>query len=514
MKVSATWLFAPLATKYSDLSCTITERRRTWIYEVPLPYTHRLRSILNMSAAPLPVDEMRRFDLPVIASCVKVSSALRTFSRAPCADMSARSCIFWNWRFPSSLQLCITTSKLSTLVVSASAVILPHHISDSGRSPFLVGADTVEHGARIQGLLSLLERVPKVHLVVLDALLSHLKDLISATEEATNPVDGEADGKPVESDLEYIAKLAASLGPCILRPAVENSKTLNDRFPAQLFADLLKEYTSLLPPTLEKKAKVEEERYAPKRQRTKMVDQRVTRSTTALKDNKKHSDWLKEELEKKMGTTKIMEEPEDMPSLPEKSSISEQIVVKEEMPTPPVKEEEQRSDKEAEVVVNEKAEEQQEESQIPPVPEIVRPTSSSGESERDVGGKTPGFVTPSEEMAEASVNPTSQLSPSSEPSENLEPPQSAASEVSAATTSDLLDEDKPLAPSSSLMRSSTGSSARRNPLSRSGATRGPRPMSVHAPPSSAGGSTGSASSAAGVRARAAMFEQKSSPSPK
>lgn len=51
------------------------ERRRTWIYEVPLPYTHRLRNLLNMSAAePISVEELRRFDLPVIASCVKVCS--------------------------------------------------------------------------------------------------------------------------------------------------------------------------------------------------------------------------------------------------------------------------------------------------------------------------------------------------------------------------------------------------------------------------------------------------------
>lgn len=163
----------------------------------------------------------------------------------------------------------------------------------------LVGADTVDHQARLEGLLGLLERVPKVHLLVLDALLSHLNDLIASTEDATKPSVGADTSKTVESDAEYISKLGATLGPCILRPAIESSKTLNDRFPAQLFVDLLKDYSSLLPPTLEKKAKVEEERYAPKRQRTKVIDQRVTRSTTATKDNKRNSDWLKEELEKK-----------------------------------------------------------------------------------------------------------------------------------------------------------------------------------------------------------------------
>jgi len=346
-------------------------------------------------------------------------------------------------------------------------------------------------------------------LVLLDALLSHLKNLIASTEEASKARAGEDDTKQGESDAEYIAKLGASLGPCILRPAVENSKTLNDRFPAQLFGDLLKDYASLLPPTLVKKARVEEERYAPKRQRTKMVDQRVTRSTTVLKDNKRHSDWLKEELERKMGH-KIMEEPEDIPasekpSKPETSS--------EQAPILPTKEDGQleTTDK----VEEDQDEEQTEHLQIPPVAETIRPLSSSSESEGDVpGGKTPGYMTPTEDSVEAVAAVISELSPPPKSSESSELPQSATSNASAPNN-ESADDDKPLAAASSLARSSTGSSsARRNPLSRSGATRGPRPMSVHAPPSSAGGSTGSASSAAGVRARAAMFEQKSTASPK
>lgn len=373
--------------------------------------------------------------------------------------------------------------------------------------------------------MNLLERVPKIHLLVLDALLSHLNDLINSTEDATKAAEGDDAYKPVESDSEYIAKLGATLGPCIIRPAVENSKTLNDRFPAQLFADLLKDYSSLLPPTLEKKAKVEGERYAPKRQRTKMVDQRVTRSTTAAKDNKRQSDWLKEELERKMGH-KIMEEPEDIPS---NGQSSESDTVKTEAPSLPEKDvSHEKTDVAADGAATAEVIEEKEELQIPPVPEIVRPSSSSSEGEGAIGAKSSGFVTPVEEMtagvASATVSPklqTSDLADEDAKSEsiNTAPPASAAlsptfSEASAGSVAE--DEDKPLVASASLLRSSTGSSAsaRKAALSRSGATRGPRPMSVHGPPSSAGGSTGSASSAAGVRARAAMFEQKSAPSPK
>lgn len=356
---------------------------------------------------------------------------------------------------------------------------------------------------------------------MLDSLLSHLKDLIASTEDASKAPEGEDASKPVESDAEYICKLGATLGPCILRPAVENSKTLNDRFPAQLFVDLLKDYSSLLPSTLEKKAKVEEERYAPKRQRTKLVDQRVTRSTTATKDNKRNSDWLKEELEKKMGH-RIMEEPEEVnvPAKPKMEDLAE-------VEPPSVPEKAEASPKEEEANVKEEVKEEKEELQIPPVPEIVRPSTSSSEGEGGgIRGKSSGFVTPAEELPE-STSLAASSSPKVETSTlGEETPNSAATGTPAdgtlsptsetSTGSTTVDDDKPLAGSASLLRSSTGSSSARRTaaLSRSGATRGPRPMSMHAQPSSAGGSTGSASSAAGVRARAAMFEQKGAPSPK
>ena len=48
--------------------------------------------------------------------------------------------------------------------------------------------------ARTASILSLLERVPRIHLVVLDALLSHLNSLISGT-------------KSQEPDADFITKL-------------------------------------------------------------------------------------------------------------------------------------------------------------------------------------------------------------------------------------------------------------------------------------------------------------------
>jgi hypothetical protein len=51
------------------------ERRKTWIYEVPLELTHRLRATLNDAARPeLNREQLDNADLPVVASTVKVAS--------------------------------------------------------------------------------------------------------------------------------------------------------------------------------------------------------------------------------------------------------------------------------------------------------------------------------------------------------------------------------------------------------------------------------------------------------
>ena len=366
-----------------------------------------------------------------------------------------------------------------------------------------VGADTVEEVSRTSDILTLLERLPKIHLVVLDALLSHLTDLISST-------------KTIESDSVYIGKLAATLGPCLLRPSIDSAKTLNDRFPAQLFVDLLKNYPSLLPPALDKKDKVEDERYAPKRQRTKMIDQRLSRSAIGEQDEKEKERLLKGEIDKRMGNDRVSGEPEEMQDEPGHSVGK--------LDVQPLS-----SNEEDGATTNIELDTRKELLEI--TPRITEPSTSDGE-------KSVGYVTPPEEAEPAldsalsarnimqSFDPVSTPSPVDAPSEV---PVSLASEDDG-------DLDKPLATTVSLHRSATGPMGRRvvRPAGASSAvasasasasgnsakTRGPRPMSTQLPSvagtqAAATSPTGSPLPAgpAGVRARAALFEQKRALSP-
>lgn len=368
--------------------------------------------------------------------------------------------------------------------------------------------------ARTASILSLLERVPKIHLVVLDALLSHLNSLISGT-------------KSQEADADFITKLGHSLGPCILRPAVESGKTLNDRFPAQFFSDMLRNYSAILPPTLEKKSKVEEERYAPKRQRTKMVDQRLTRSNASSNNAtappvptlqtgglsvvgdaahpimqspastlERGKDWLKQELEKRTGqkatTSPERTKAEAEPTLPEAPLPA---IPAEATPT-----ESQGSSAVPAVAVSGRGPEDGEQAEsllIPPAPALAT-------SDDEGGAASPGFVTPTEEVA-----PQLQSQPAaSQPTAEEAAPMSASTAATAAPakegtsgTAEEDDLDKPLVGNVALQRSTTGASARRV-----APARGPRPMSMQG---LAGGAGAAGVGAAGVRARAAMFEQKS-----
>jgi hypothetical protein len=50
------------------------ERRRTWIYEVPLSASHRLREAINDLPIdqPIPAEFLAQYDAPVLAAATKV----------------------------------------------------------------------------------------------------------------------------------------------------------------------------------------------------------------------------------------------------------------------------------------------------------------------------------------------------------------------------------------------------------------------------------------------------------
>ncbi|TEB11877.1 hypothetical protein FA13DRAFT_1782956, partial [Coprinellus micaceus] len=193
------------------------EKRKSWIYEVPLPAVHHLREVLN-GVEPGKV----------------ISPEL-----SPCSTPGHRQ-------------------RYQTLVPGAESAYRAGLSGDAG----------VTEEERLQNVGTALQKLPRVHLFVLDSLIKHLKGLIESTE-----VD--------ETEEVYITKLALSLGRTILRPKAETDVSIQDRHPTLLFIDLLKNYEAILPPTIARK-KRESERRMPIRKRTAPIDMRLSRNRISV----------------------------------------------------------------------------------------------------------------------------------------------------------------------------------------------------------------------------------------
>ncbi|TBU60977.1 hypothetical protein BD310DRAFT_874563 [Dichomitus squalens] len=204
------------------------EKRKTWIYEVPLPAVHHLRETLN--AVPpeedIPHDLLQKYDAPVLASGVKLWAL----------ELDPPLCMYEGWD---------ELRKLYPTVGSNKNELKP---SDE------------QH---IQDVQNALLKLPKIHLFVLDALIKHLKESTSESETESNEV--------------YVTKLALSMGRTILRPKQETQYSIQDRHPTLLFMDLVNKYDEILPPAILKK-KRESDRKVPVRRRTRPVDMRMSRS--------------------------------------------------------------------------------------------------------------------------------------------------------------------------------------------------------------------------------------------
>ncbi|KAG9083124.1 hypothetical protein FS749_006281 [Ceratobasidium sp. UAMH 11750] len=154
-----TALLSALTEKYKDLPSD-EERRRTWIYEVPLSASHRLREAINDLPADqsIPAELFAEFDAPVVAATTKL------------------------WFLELNPPLCLweTWDEMRKVYPS-------------------VGAAQTED-RRVEDLQTVLMRLPKVNLLVLDTVIQHLKELVEATAGADEATD------------VYVAKLGLSLG--------------------------------------------------------------------------------------------------------------------------------------------------------------------------------------------------------------------------------------------------------------------------------------------------------------
>ncbi|GAA5846868.1 hypothetical protein JCM9279_004472 [Rhodotorula babjevae] len=207
------------------------ERRKAWLYEVPLGAQHALRSILNNPSTLALNDSdlatlLAPFDLPVLCAIVKL------------------------WLLELEIPV-VTYSAYDEL-----RALYPRRTAGEGEVEMGKVADVVG-------------KLPRVHFEVLHALVDHLSRLISTTSTP----------EPLAT---YIHKLSLSLSRPLLRPAVETALTLDDRFPAVFLSTLLSSSSDLFVAASDIAKKHRDERYRPRRQRTKPIDQRVRRSALGL----------------------------------------------------------------------------------------------------------------------------------------------------------------------------------------------------------------------------------------
>ncbi|KAI6041923.1 hypothetical protein EDC04DRAFT_2665238 [Pisolithus marmoratus] len=209
------------------------QRRKAWIYDVPLPALHHLRESLNAVPPEQPFSQemLARFDAPILAGCVKLWAL----------ELDPPLMLWEGWDEVRKLYPTVGSSKVE---------------------------DETSEQEHVQNLQAALFRVPKVNLFVLDAIVTHLHKLIDTTSTE-------------EDDDVYIAKLALSVGRTIIRPKTETELSIQDRHPTLFLIDLLKNYESILPPTIQRK-KRESERRVPVRKRTAPVDMRMSRGKISV----------------------------------------------------------------------------------------------------------------------------------------------------------------------------------------------------------------------------------------
>ncbi|KAJ7504139.1 hypothetical protein B0H11DRAFT_2349435 [Mycena galericulata] len=178
-----TALLSALTAAYARLPNNI-EKRKSWIYEVPLPAVHHLREALNAVPLdePMPPEIFAPYDAPVIAGTIKL----------------------WLLKLDPPIALWEGWDEIRKIYPAVGAAAKSE------------GEDA--EAQRITDLGTALQRLPRVHLYVLNAVVSHLRKLIDTTT--------------VEETVEvYTTKLALSVGRTIIRPKFESELSIQDRHP-------------------------------------------------------------------------------------------------------------------------------------------------------------------------------------------------------------------------------------------------------------------------------------------
>jgi hypothetical protein len=187
--VLVTSILTFLDNHYPDLEGD-EARRSIWLVDVPLAATHHLRNQLNSpTTQKAPREVLERYEIPIVASVLKL----------------------YLLELPDSL----VSSQVYEIIKTIYATT-----QDATHNP--ISSDSIDSAPRIKVLQSTLGQLRLNNIATLDAITTHFTRLIDLTS----------------ADEAYIADLAHGLAPCILRPRVENTLTLEDRHAYRLVRDL------------------------------------------------------------------------------------------------------------------------------------------------------------------------------------------------------------------------------------------------------------------------------------
>lgn len=154
-------------------------RRGVWLVDVPLAQVHKLRNKINSGKAFSP-EIFSEFDIPTVAAVLKL----------------------YLIELPDSLVSSHVYEIIKTIYTTPTA-------------------DTTD-GARISVLQSTLSQLRLTNIATLDACMNHFTRLIDLTS----------------ADEQYVQALSTSLAPCILRPRLQNSLTMEEKHAYRLIRDL------------------------------------------------------------------------------------------------------------------------------------------------------------------------------------------------------------------------------------------------------------------------------------
>ncbi|GAA5899161.1 GTPase-activating protein RGD2 [Sporobolomyces salmoneus] len=400
------------------------ERRKSWLYETPLSTQHALRSLLNspQTVNHLPPSELevlfRPFDLPILCSVVKL------------------------WLL-----------ELEVPVISFSAYdelrsLFPGRVTSVGENEEGGGGKGVDR----EGLIKVLAKLPAVHFQTLRFLLSRLYPLTTLEPISDSPSS--------DSRQTYLSKLSLSLSRPLLRPKQETALTLDDRFPAIVVGELLKGGEGLMHEIEEAAKKERQERYKPRRQRTKPIDVRPSRTNLGLTnresiDPDQANAYLLEQQQRERQQQERLQQDLPSPPAPEKGESSTSSSLKLETeglapPVPIVPEGEQPTQFAASPMESTSAFPRDEEKEEDPTLDV--------ETKVDTEDDEKPQIVPSTTMTETPFVPPS----SSEASEtSFVPPSSNddSSTVRVPVAQKEEEEDKPLTSSTSLKRRSVQATA-------------------------------------------------------